>query len=157
MLKVLQIKFLAPRNHNIYILCFLVLSVIKVGATTFYVNDNSIKGDLYTSAIGNDTNDGITIATPKLTIESVYFIAKEGDTIIVDTGKYNDINSKGELLFENIKKIKFIIAGISDNIFSKTPLPNNEKVSPAIFYIKDDKPIDREAYLRNLQNNVERK
>ncbi|MDN3677704.1 hypothetical protein QWY90_10285 [Flavobacterium paronense] len=157
MVKVLHIKFRAPKKHTNSILCFFVLSFLNAGATTFYINDNSTKGDLYTFVIGNDKNNGTSTTTPKLNIQSAYYLAKEGDTIIIDTGNYNDINSSGELLFENTKKIKFIIAGFSDIIYSKNNFPTNEKVSPAIFYIKNDKPIDRDAYLRNLQNEVERK
>ncbi|WP_136152825.1 hypothetical protein [Flavobacterium sangjuense] len=129
----------------------------KINATTFYVNDNSIKGDVYTTAIGNDSNDGTSPDKPKLTILSAYEIAKEDDTIIVDIGNYNEISLKGEFSFENTKKIKFLIASLSDEIFSKIPLPINEKVSPTDFYVKNDKPIDREAYLRNLQNSVDKK
>jgi hypothetical protein len=89
--------------------------------------------------------------------KKAYKIAKENDTIIVDIGNYNEISIKGEFTFENTKNIKFIVAGFSDEIYSKTPLPTNEKVSPTIFYIKNDKPIDRDTYLRNLQNEVDRK
>lgn len=144
-------------KHNKLLLCFIVLFCANSNAATFYVNDISSKGDIYTTAIGNDSNDGNSPDKPKLSVLSVYHIAKEGDTIIVDVGNYDEISSKGELLFENEKNIKFIIAGFSDKIFSKIPLPSNEKVSPTVFYIKNDKPIDREAYLRSLQKEVDRK
>ncbi|MCF6130521.1 hypothetical protein L1S35_12620 [Flavobacterium sp. AS60] len=157
MVKDLRFNFIRGRRYCGILLYCAVIFCSKINATTFYVNDNSIKGDIYTTAIGNDSNDGISPDNPKLTILSAYKIAKEGDTIIVDIGNYNEISLKGELSFENTKKIKFLIAGFSDEIYSKTSLPINEKVSPAIFYIKDDKPIDREAYLRNLQNSVDKK
>ena len=143
--------------HNKLLLCFIVLFCPQINATTFYVNDNSTKGDIYTTTVGNDLNEGISPDNPKLTILSAYKIAKEGDTIIVDIGNYSEISIKGKLLFENTKKIKFLIAGFSDEIYSKTPLPTNEKVSPTVFYIKNDKPIDRDTYLRNLQNGIDRK
>ena len=156
MSKFLLFNFIKKRKRNNLLLCFVVLFCPKINATTFYVNDASNKGDIYTTIIGNDSNDGTSPDKPKLTILSAYTIAKEEDTIIVDIGKYNEISTKGELLFENTKKIKFLIAGFSDEIYSKISLPTNEKVSPTIFYIKNDKPIDREAYLRNLQNGVGR-
>ena len=155
--KVLLFNFIKKRKHNDLLFCLIILFCPKINATTFYVNDNSTKGDIYTKAIGNDANEGTSQGKPKLTILSAYTIAKEGDTIIVDIGNYNEISAKSEFLFENTKKIKFLIAGFSDEIYSKTPLPTNEKVSPTVFYIKNDKPIDREAYLRNLQNGVDRK
>lgn len=154
---VLIFNFIKQTKHNNLLLCFIVLLCSKINATTFYVNDASGKGDIYTTAIGNESNVGTSPDKPKLTILSAYSIAKEDDTIIIDIGSYSEISTKGELLFENTKKIKFLIAGFSNEIYSKIPLPTNEKVSPTIFYIKNDKPIDREAYLRNLQNAVDRK
>ena len=153
--KVLLINLIKP---NRYILLYaIVLFCPKIYATTFYINDNSTKDDIYTTAVGNDINEGTTPDKPKLNIESTYKIAKEGDVIVIDIGKYKEISTNGKLLFENFKKIKFLVAGFSDEIYSKTPLPINEKVSPTIFYIKNDKPIDREAYLRNLKNEVDKR
>lgn len=148
--KILLFNFIKKMKHDNLLLCFIVLFCPKINATTFYVNDNSIKGDIYTTVIGNDSNNGTSPDKPKLTILAAYTIATENDTIIVDFGNYNELKVKGELLFENTKKIKFFIAGFSDEVHSKIPLPIDEKVSPAIFFIKNDKPIDREAYLRNL-------
>lgn len=154
--KVLLFYFIKQKRYNNLFLCFAVLFCPKINATTFYVNDISTKGDIYTTAIGDDSNNGTSPDKPKLTILSAYTIATENDTIIVDIGNYNELSIKGELLFGNTNKIKFFIAGFSDEIYSKIPLPTNEKVSPTVFYIKNDKPIDREAYLRNLQNGVDR-
>jgi hypothetical protein len=53
------------------------------------------------------------------------------------------------LLFENKKKIRFIIADKPEGIFTKTPFPDNEKITPDVFYIRNDKPISREAYLND--------
>lgn len=134
------------------VLLFSLFSIQKSAATTYYINDNSTKGDIYTSFIGNDNNDGISSASPKLTIWSAYEKSQDGDTIIIDTGSYKDLSAKGELLFTVSKKITFIIAGVSDTVFSKTPLPANIKVSPTDIYIDQDKPIDRETYLQKLRN-----
>lgn len=155
--KIVTLKYLKQKRHNNLILCAALLFYPKINATTIYVNDNSTKGDIYTFAIGDDTNAGTSPDKPKLTILSAYKTAKQNDIIIVDIGNFNEISSKGELLFENIKKIKFYIAGFSDEIYSKTPLPTNEKVSPTDFYIKNDKPIDREAYLRNMTKEVDKR
>ncbi|MCC7081093.1 MAG: right-handed parallel beta-helix repeat-containing protein [Burkholderiales bacterium] len=56
----------------------------------FYVNDNALAGDQYTTAVGNDANDGLTPATPKATIRSVLesYDLELGDVIRVDTGNY---------------------------------------------------------------------
>jgi len=136
---------------------FVVFLNQKSTATTFYVNDMSTKGDVYTLVIGNDYNDGLSPKTPKLSVLATYQEAKEGDLIYVDIGLYNDITETGELLFDNTKKVVFIIAGISDKVFLKKPFPANEKVSPTIFYIENDKPIEREVYMQRLQDAVRKK
>ena len=41
------------------------------GGGIFYVNDAASTNDVYTSAPGNDANDGLTQATPKATLQSV--------------------------------------------------------------------------------------
>lgn len=140
------------KKHLYIVLCLLVFFIPKSRATVFYINDNSTVGDIYTTVVGNDANDGIAASSPKLTISAVYEKAKDGDTIIIDTGIYNELSDKGEIVFSVAKKITFIIAGVSDPIFSKTPLPTAMKVNPTEIYIDKDKPIDREAYLQKLRN-----
>ncbi|MBF2708325.1 ELWxxDGT repeat protein [Flavobacterium soyangense] len=54
---------------------------------TYYVNDNSKSGDVFTSAIGNNNNIG-TKAAPFATLTYALSIANEGDTIYVDAGAY---------------------------------------------------------------------
>jgi hypothetical protein len=39
-------------------------------------------------------------------------------------------------------------------VFERNPLPINQKGAPAIFYIANDQPIDRETYQRHLQPSV---
>ncbi|MFT3912053.1 MAG: T9SS type A sorting domain-containing protein [Ferruginibacter sp.] len=62
-------------------------------ATTWYVNDGSLTGDVFTTAIGNDTNAGTT-AAPFATVQFAIDAAANGDTIYVDAGTYAsaDIN-----------------------------------------------------------------
>lgn len=134
-------------------MCTVMFTCNKMTAVNLYVNDTSLKGDLYTRAIGNDNNDGLTPDTPKLSITAVYRSAKEGDVIYVDYGKYKELNASGELLFENKKNIHFIIAVTAGEVFSKSPFPANEKIAPEIFYIKNDQPVSRETYLKQLPSN----
>lgn len=37
---------------------------------------------------------------------------------------------------------------VTATVFKKKELPPNQKVSPEIFYIVNDKPVSREAYLK---------
>ena len=39
-------------------------------------------------------------------------------------------------------------AKVTATVFKKKELPPNQKVSPEIFYIINDKPVSREAYLK---------
>ncbi len=130
-----------------FLLGLTFLSTQKSAATTFYINDNSTKGDIYTKVIGNDNNDGITVSTPNMSILKTYEKAREGDTIIIDTGIYTDLSNDGKLLFAVTKKITFIIAGVEQPVFSKNPLPTDIKVNPSEIYIIEDKPVDRATYL----------
>ncbi|MGC4042082.1 MAG: hypothetical protein QM710_15165 [Flavobacterium sp.] len=145
---------LSPSENQKYLYMVLLCALFsfqKAAATTYYINDNDLKGDIYTTALGNDSNEG-TASSPKLTIHATYEKAQDGDTIIIDTGSYPDLSAKGELLFPVTKKITFIIAGVTDTVFLKTPLPTNIKVNPAEIYIDKDQPIEREAYLKKRKS-----
>ena len=61
--KILLFNFIKHRKHDNLLLCFVVLFCPKINATTFYVNDSSTKGDIYTTAIGNDSNYGNCISS----------------------------------------------------------------------------------------------
>lgn len=55
-----------------------------------YVNDGFTTGDVYCTAIGNDTNSGLTPALPKRTMAAAIAATTAGDTIYVDSGTYGD-------------------------------------------------------------------
>ncbi len=57
------------------------------GATDWFVNDASLTGDVFTTAIGNDANAG-TAAAPFATIQAALAAAANGDFIYVDAGTY---------------------------------------------------------------------
>ena len=145
------------KTHHLLVLVLALFSIEKAVATTYYINDTATKGDVYTTATGDDNNEGTSSASPKLTIWNTYEKAQDGDTIFIDIGIYKDLSDKGELLFAVSKKVTFIIAGAPDAVFSKTPLPTNIKVNPTEIYIDKDKPVDRETYLQGLRNRKPKK
>ena len=59
--------------------------------TIFYVNDGFTDGDEYTTAIGNDDNDGRSANKPKASLQALLnaYDFKPGDIILIDTGLYN--------------------------------------------------------------------
>jgi len=132
---------------------FLLVST-NLHATNYYVNDISTLGDIYTSAIGNDINDGKSPSTPKLTLLAAYKIASTGDVIYVDTGNYLQNDAFNSAIASNSKKVQIIRASIDTPVYKKNPLPTNQKVSPAIFYVSNDKPVEREVYMQQRQNTA---
>lgn len=61
------------------------------GTIPYFVNDASTNGDVYCTAIGNDSNHGLTPAEPKATLQAIldaYELAPE-DVVYVDAGTYS--------------------------------------------------------------------
>lgn len=63
---------------------------VRNGPLSFYVNDASPFGDVFTKAIGLATNNGLTTNTPKNTIQGILdaYDLEAQDTVYVDTGSY---------------------------------------------------------------------
>ncbi len=83
----------------------------------YYVNDNSITGDVYCSAVGNNSNNGLSPSNPKLSLSnllSVYSTSlSSGDVIYIDAGIYSDVN-----LTLNFNGISIIGTGPAKTIFN---------------------------------------
>jgi Right handed beta helix region/SprB repeat/Protein of unknown function (DUF1565) len=65
----------------------LTYSVVPATNRAIYVNNNSTTGDLFTTAIGNNSNAG-TAAAPYATLQYAITQAAAGDVIYVDAGTY---------------------------------------------------------------------
>ena len=86
-----QLRF-APLT---FILGCLLLSLPSY-ATNYYVNEATTTGDIYTTAIGNNANNGTSPSTPKATLTNVWTtygpsgtnVLTAGDTVFVDAGTY---------------------------------------------------------------------
>ena len=74
---------------SIVLLVFLFNSKVSY-AKKWYVNDASITGDTYCTAIGNNSNSGLTVNLPFLTLTKAVSLAADNDTIYVDAGTYNN-------------------------------------------------------------------
>ena len=85
---------------------------IQVSAKKVYVNDNSLTGDIYTSAVGSATNTGLSSGSPKLTLGQGLAISLNGDTILVDKGNYISINNAINV------QVTIIGAGSGNTIFT---------------------------------------
>lgn len=62
----------------------------RTGPISFYVNDASTNGDVYTTAPGSPTNTGFATNSPKSDISEIFtaYDLSGGDTIYIDTGVY---------------------------------------------------------------------
>jgi hypothetical protein len=83
--------------------------------TSWYVNDNSTSGDIYTTAIGNNANAGTSASAPKLTLSAAFTAAAAGDIIYVDKGTFTGTGNK---MFTFNKAITIIGAGTGNTIFT---------------------------------------
>jgi hypothetical protein len=83
--------------------------------TSWYVNDNSTSGDIYTTAIGNNANAGTSASAPKLTLGAAFTAAAAGDIIYVDKGTFT---GSGNMMFTFNKAITIIGAGTGNTIFT---------------------------------------
>lgn len=65
-------------------------------ATTYYVNDASIVGDVYCTNAGNNSNNGLGPSTPKASLTNLLSTYAGsftgGDVILIDAGTYSDVN-----------------------------------------------------------------
>jgi hypothetical protein len=91
------------------------ISHISLSAT-YYVNDVSTIGDFYCTAIGNNSNNGLSPSSPKATLTNLLTtysgLITSGDIIRIDAGTFNDVN-----LVLNIAGISITGAGPAKTIF----------------------------------------
>lgn len=111
--------------------CFFIIKVFSIFfsftfsnllfATNYYVNDNSTVGDVFTTAVGDNANNGTDPSTPKATLTNVLssYTLVSGDSVFVDAGFY--ISTDANILL-NVNGISIVGAGMQitefDNNFS---------------------------------------
>ena len=68
---------------------------LHVQPMNYYVNDDSVDGDVYCIAVGTNSNSGLSPAAPKADLHSVFetYVIGPGDTLWVDTGSYTNTSS----------------------------------------------------------------
>lgn len=64
--------------------------VASASPTTYYLNDHSTNGTFYTTAAGNDANDGLSDTTPMRTLTNLLatYTLEPGDIVYIDAGTY---------------------------------------------------------------------
>lgn len=128
-LKKLYIIFL----QLIMILLLMILRSVMLFSASYYVDDQSNIGDLWTpGAVGNDSNNGQTILTPKATVTNLLssYSLQPGDAVYIDTGVYTQffkITSDDDGLLGNYVSYKG--AGINNTIFNVTNINEGVKLT----------------------------
>jgi len=96
-----------------------------VFATNYFVNEATTANDIYTTAIGNNANNGTSAATPKADLTSIWTtygpsgsnVMAFGDTVFVDAGVY--FQTERDLYLT----VPFVVAGAG---MDKTIFDNND-------------------------------
>lgn len=112
--------------NDIVFKCFILLLLLTglLFSADYYIDDSSNTGDIWTPvAIGNDSNDGQTIITPKVTVSNLLstYSLQPGDTVYIDTGIYTQFfkvisDDSGD----SSGYLTFIGAGTNKTIFNST-------------------------------------
>jgi gliding motility-associated-like protein len=76
---------------NILKLFLIGVLPLNLFSADWYVNDNSLLGDVFTGAMGNNANDG-SAGSPFETLAFAIAQAADGDNIFVDAGTYDEHN-----------------------------------------------------------------
>jgi len=82
-------KIFSEANSNIFDQTDIPFAV-RNAPLYFYVNDTVLDGDVYCSAIGATTNNGVTPASPKLSLQDLLdtYDLEPGDVVLVDTATF---------------------------------------------------------------------
>jgi hypothetical protein len=132
-----------------------------VSATNYYVNDASSTSDTYCSAIGNNSNNGLTAGTPKLTLKNLWMtygpsgtnVLTSGDVIFIDAGTYSATGgaSVDEAGFNiTVAGLTFMGSNMNTTIFD-----HNHHGTPTEYfmYINASNVVLKNMTIREFDNN----
>ncbi len=76
---------------GVYAFLVACMAVSASAQTAYYINDGSTAGNYYTSAAGDDGNDGLSESTPMRTLTNLLAVhtLSAGDIVYMDTGTYS--------------------------------------------------------------------
>ena len=134
---------------------------IYTTATNYYVNDASSTSDTYCSAIGNNANNGLSPATPKLTLKNLWItygpsgtnVLTSGDVIFIDAGTYSATGgaSVHEAGFNiTVDGLTFLGSNMATTIFD-----HNHHGTPTEYfmYINANNVVLKNMTIREFDNN----
>lgn len=108
--------------NKFYLLGMMVFAIqYALFATNYYVNNSDLTGDVFTTAVGNNSNSGTSPGAPKATLSNLLStysgIITSGDLVFIDAGSYlmTDANI---VLGASFNGISIIGAGSSLTFFN---------------------------------------
>ncbi|HBG71311.1 MAG: hypothetical protein A2W93_01655 [Bacteroidetes bacterium GWF2_43_63] len=127
-----------------------VFAFVKANSAIYYVNDASVTGDVFCTAVGNNANNGTSASTPKLTLINLLSaystVLTTGDTIKIDAGTYNN----EENIDFSKAGVTFLGAGPSLTIFDD----NGAGTATNFFmYIHANNVTVKNMTIREYENN----
>jgi hypothetical protein len=132
-----------------------------VTATNYYVNDASSTGDTYCTAIGSNSNNGLSAGFPKLTLKNVWMtygpsgtnVLTSGDVIFIDAGTYSatgaaSVDEAGFVI--TVAGLTFMGSGMNTTLFD-----HNHYGTPSAFfmYINASNVVLKNMTIREFDNN----
>jgi len=92
------------------------------GSPVLTVDNSAFSNTIYVAANGNDANDGLSLATPKLTIKAACGIATSGSSIRIASGTYTEDNpitvpQNVALIGDNLRTVSIIPATPANDFF----------------------------------------
>ncbi len=140
----------------------IMLNFAVVGQTTYYVNDASATDDVFCTAIGNNSSDGLSSATPKLTLKNLWNtygptgtnVLAYGDTIKIDAGIYS-ADGGGSTVDEhdfiiNVAGLTFEGAGMYKTFFDHN---NGGMATDYFMYISANDITIKDLTIQEFDNN----
>lgn len=140
----------------------IMLNFAVVGQTTYYVNDASTSGDVFCTAIGNNSSDGLSSATPKLTLKNLWNtygpsgtnVLAYGDIIKIDAGVYS-ADGGGSTVDEhdfiiNVAGLTFEGAGMYKTFFDHN---NGGMATDYFMYISANDITIKDLTIQEFDNN----
>lgn len=134
---------------------------IYATATNYYVNDASTTNDTYCSSVGNNSNNGLTASTPKLTLKNLWItygpsgtnVLTSGDVIFIDAGTYSATGGAtvDEAGFNiTVAGLTFMGSNMNTTIFD-----HNHHGTPTEFfmYINASNVVLKNMTIREFDNN----
>jgi len=78
--------------HEVFLILLFITVYLSGRCTVYYVNDNSTVGDVYCTAVGNGSNDGLSPSTPKALLSQIItsYVLTANDIVYIDKGTYTD-------------------------------------------------------------------